>query len=105
VGSAPSTTSAACNAGRLRIRGLAPDRLPFELGVRAGEPPLARYRSGDVLLASRPTSHPSHESHPPAWLPDPFVAMASADISSAEIAFAEILQVLVLRGTSMSTSG
>ena len=37
--------------GRLRIRGLAPDRLVFELGVRPGAPPLARYRSGDVAIA------------------------------------------------------
>ncbi len=36
------------HTGRLRIRGLAPDRLVFELGVRPGAPPLARYRSGDV---------------------------------------------------------
>ncbi len=40
------------HAGRLRIRGLAPDRLVFELGVRPGAPPLARYRSGDVALGA-----------------------------------------------------
>ncbi len=150
------------HAGRLRIRGLAPDRLLFELGVRPGQPPLARYRSGDVLLpgapvsdrggaradareddrqggpvgglvggredgredhrerasasrlASRFASHPSHESNPAAWLPpDPFVGTASdetsstgippAEISSAETAFAEILQVL--GGAAMSTFG
>ena len=44
------------HAGRLRIRGLAPDRLLFELGVRPGQPPLARYRSGDVLLPGAPVS-------------------------------------------------
>ncbi len=38
------------HAGRLRIRGLAPDRLVFELGVRPGAPPLASYRSGDVVM-------------------------------------------------------
>ena len=35
---------------RLRITGEAPVRLVFELGVRTGAPPLARYRSGDVAL-------------------------------------------------------
>ena len=35
------------HAGRLRIRGRAPDALWFELGVRPGHPPLARFRSGD----------------------------------------------------------
>jgi hypothetical protein len=39
------------HAGRLRIRGLAPDRLLFELGVRPDAPPLARYRSGDIALS------------------------------------------------------
>jgi len=39
------------HAGRLRIRGFAPDRLVFELGVRPGVAPLARYRSGDVAMA------------------------------------------------------
>jgi hypothetical protein len=38
------------HAGRLRIRGRAPDRLVFELGVRAAGPPLARYGSGDLAL-------------------------------------------------------
>jgi len=36
--------------GWLRVRGSAPDGLVFELGVRPGAPPLARYRSGDVAL-------------------------------------------------------
>jgi hypothetical protein len=36
------------HAGRLRIRGRAPHALLFELGLRPGAPPLARYRSGDV---------------------------------------------------------
>ena len=33
----------------VRCRGRAPGRLRFELGLRVGLPPLARYRSGDVL--------------------------------------------------------
>jgi hypothetical protein len=44
------------HAGTLRICGRAPDRLIFELGVRAGAPPLARYRSGDVEIARLPIS-------------------------------------------------
>jgi hypothetical protein len=40
------------HAGLLRVRGRAPDSLVFELGVRPGLPPLARYRSGDVALAA-----------------------------------------------------
>jgi hypothetical protein len=36
------------HAGLVRIRGIAPDGLVFELGVRPGVPPLARYRSGDI---------------------------------------------------------
>jgi hypothetical protein len=39
------------HAGLLRVRGLAPDGLVFELGVRPGAPSLARYRSGDVVAA------------------------------------------------------
>jgi hypothetical protein len=38
------------HAGLLRVRGRAPDALVFELGLRPGAPPLARYRSGDVAL-------------------------------------------------------
>jgi hypothetical protein len=34
----------------LRCRGKAPGKLRFELGLRAGRPPLARYRSGDVRV-------------------------------------------------------
>jgi hypothetical protein len=41
------------HAGLLRVRGEAPDGLVFELGVRAGAPPLARYRSGDLEVAAR----------------------------------------------------
>jgi hypothetical protein len=41
------------HAGLMRIRGGAPDGLVFELGLRAGGPPLARYRSGDVALPDR----------------------------------------------------
>jgi hypothetical protein len=36
--------------GLMRIGGCAPEGLVFELGVRSGEPPLARYRFGDVSL-------------------------------------------------------
>jgi len=36
--------------GRMRVVGRAPEGLVFELGVRPGGPPLARYRSGDVAL-------------------------------------------------------
>jgi hypothetical protein len=32
----------------VRCRGMAPGRLRFDLGLRVGRPPLARYRSGDV---------------------------------------------------------
>jgi hypothetical protein len=35
------------HTGRLRIRGRAPGALWFALGVRPGQPPLARFRSGD----------------------------------------------------------
>jgi hypothetical protein len=34
----------------LRCRGRAPAKLRFDLGLRPGRPPLARYRSGDVRL-------------------------------------------------------
>jgi hypothetical protein len=36
------------HAGRVRIRGRAPNALRFELGLRPGAPPLEIYRSGDV---------------------------------------------------------
>jgi len=39
------------HAGLLRVLGRAPDDLVFELGLRAGAPPLARYRSGDIALS------------------------------------------------------
>jgi hypothetical protein len=39
------------HAGLLRIHGRSPDGLVFELGVRTGAPPLARYRSRDVRIA------------------------------------------------------
>jgi hypothetical protein len=39
------------HAGRLGVRGRAPDGLVFELGLRSGAAPLVRYRSGDVELA------------------------------------------------------
>jgi len=34
----------------MRVAGRAPDRLFFELGMRRDGPPLARYRSGDVVV-------------------------------------------------------
>jgi hypothetical protein len=37
------------HAGVVRCTGRAPGRLRFELGLRAGRPPLAVYRSGDVV--------------------------------------------------------
>lgn len=41
------------HVGRLRVRGRAPDRLVYELGVRTGREPVARYRSGDVAVGLR----------------------------------------------------
>lgn len=38
------------HGGLLRVRGNAPHGLLFELGVRSGGPPLARYRSGDIAV-------------------------------------------------------
>jgi hypothetical protein len=38
------------HGGLLRVSGRAPDALVFELGVRRGAPPLARYRSGDLAI-------------------------------------------------------
>ena len=37
------------HAGGVGCTGRAPERLRFELGLRAGQPPLAVYRSGDVM--------------------------------------------------------
>jgi hypothetical protein len=37
------------HAGLVGIRGRAPGDLRFELGLRRGQPPLARYRSGDRI--------------------------------------------------------
>ena len=65
------------HAGRLRIQGLAPNRLVFELGVRPGAPPLARYRSGDVLL----TGHESRSDQFP-----------SADPADSRVGIPEISQ-------------
>ena len=38
------------HAGLLRVSGLAPDGLFFELGLRPGASPLARYRAGDIAV-------------------------------------------------------
>ena len=38
------------HAGLLRVRGRAPDGLVFELGLRPGASPLARYRAGDIAV-------------------------------------------------------
>jgi hypothetical protein len=38
------------HAGLVRVRGVAPHGLVFELGVRPDRPPLARYRSGDIAV-------------------------------------------------------
>jgi hypothetical protein len=38
------------HGGTLRVTGSAPGALHFELGTRAGRPPLVRYRSGDRLV-------------------------------------------------------
>jgi hypothetical protein len=39
------------HAGRVRVIGSAPKGLRFELGLRQGQQPLLRYRSGDQLSA------------------------------------------------------
>ncbi len=52
------------HAGLLRIRGRAPDSLVFELGLRPGTAPLARYRSGDVALPALPAL-PASQPGPP----------------------------------------
>jgi len=41
---------AGIHARGMRVAGRAPDRLFFELGMRRDGPPLARYRSGDVMV-------------------------------------------------------
>ena len=51
------------HAGFLRIAGRAPDELVFELGVRAGAAPLARYRSGEIALTGLALQLP-RERHP-----------------------------------------
>lgn len=40
------------HGGLVRVRGRAPDSLLFELGLRPGWAPLARYRSGDLAVPS-----------------------------------------------------
>jgi len=47
------------HGGTLRIRGRAPDRLTFELGLVPGRPALATYRSGDVLVGGDASSSSS----------------------------------------------
>jgi hypothetical protein len=42
------------HAGRVRCTGRAPDGLRWQLGFRAGAPPLLSYRSGDVVTAAGP---------------------------------------------------
>jgi hypothetical protein len=42
------------HAGRVRCTGRAPDGLRWQLGIRAGAPPLLSYRSGDVVTAAGP---------------------------------------------------
>jgi len=37
------------HGGLLTVRGRAPDALTYEVGLRSGLPPLARYRSGDLV--------------------------------------------------------
>ena len=41
------------HGGTVRITGSAPDRLWYELGVRAGRTPLVRYRSGSRSLPEK----------------------------------------------------
>lgn len=50
------------HAGRLRVRGHAPDHLVFELGVLGGEGPLARYRSGDIAVGLHHADNLSHRA-------------------------------------------
>jgi hypothetical protein len=57
------------HAGRLRLWGRAPNQLVFELGVRAGAVPLARYRSGDVALPARAADPASCRAQPPPAAP------------------------------------
>ena len=52
------------HAGRVRVSGCAPDGLWFELGVRPGAPPLARYRSGDRVASGRESSRESGREGP-----------------------------------------
>jgi hypothetical protein len=49
--------------------GRAPNQLVFELGVRAGAVPLARYRSGDVALPARAADPASCRAQPPPAAP------------------------------------
>ena len=37
------------HGGLLTVRGRAPHALTYEIGLRSGLPPLARYRSGDLV--------------------------------------------------------
>jgi hypothetical protein len=53
------------HAGLLRVRGIAPGGLVFELGLRTGAPPLERYRSGDVAVGPGDGSGPEVIIGPP----------------------------------------
>jgi hypothetical protein len=44
------------HAGLLRVSGRAPDGLFFELGLRTGASPLARYRAGDISVPDFPAA-------------------------------------------------
>jgi hypothetical protein len=50
--------------GTVTVRGQAPDGLEFEPGTRRGQPPLARYGSGDVTAATSPRSGDTHRTGP-----------------------------------------
>jgi len=58
------------HAGRMRVRGRAPDGLVFELGLRPGLPPLARYRWGGCA-AVRGVRTPDEDAAFRAWAPTP----------------------------------
>jgi len=70
----------------MRIRGRAPDGLVFELGLRAGGPPLARYGSGDLALAqppARPSSSAAVAAARSGWRGAAVRALASRSSASS----------------------